>query len=112
MLHCGAWCAEVAQREQSFRAPYLTFMCDQVWDSEMASQLIFYTHPMSRGRISGRCSKRSDSRIVPSCLTSLWRGWASSDYGLAYAYATARVLRLADGPDEVHRNQIARLEFY
>ena len=76
----------------------------------MASQLIFYTHPMSRGRISVRCSKRSDSPIVPSCLTSLWRGWASSDYGLAYAYATARVLRLADGPDEVHRNQIARLE--
>ena len=30
--------------------------------------------------------------------------------GLGYAYATARVLRLADGPDEVHRNQIARLE--
>jgi acyl-CoA dehydrogenase len=34
----------------------------------------------------------------------------ASDYGVAYAYATARVLRLADGPDEVHRNQIARLE--
>ena len=25
-------------------------------------------------------------------------------------YATARMLRLADGPDEVHRNQIANLE--
>ena len=34
----------------------------------------------------------------------------AGDYGLAYAYVTARVLRLADGPDEVHRNQIARLE--
>ena len=32
------------------------------------------------------------------------------DYGLAYAYANARTLRLADGPDEVHRDQIARLE--
>ena len=32
------------------------------------------------------------------------------DHGLAYAYATARTLRLADGPDEVHRDQIARLE--
>ena len=34
----------------------------------------------------------------------------TEDYGLAYAYATARLLRIADGPDEVHRNQIARLE--
>lgn len=34
----------------------------------------------------------------------------TEDYGLAKAWATARYLRLADGPDEVHRNQIARLE--
>ncbi len=32
------------------------------------------------------------------------------DFGLAYAYVRARVIRLADGPDEVHRDQIARLE--
>ncbi|MDA8870342.1 acyl-CoA dehydrogenase family protein [Rhizobiaceae bacterium] len=34
----------------------------------------------------------------------------SSDFGLSYAYARARAIRLADGPDEVHQNQIARLE--
>jgi acyl-CoA dehydrogenase len=32
------------------------------------------------------------------------------DFPLAYAYASARTLRLADGPDEVHRNVIAKLE--
>ncbi len=37
-------------------------------------------------------------------------GGVSDDFGLAYAYAQARTLRLADGPDEVHRDQIARLE--
>jgi acyl-CoA dehydrogenase len=37
-------------------------------------------------------------------------GGTGNDDGLAMAYATARLLRLADGPDEVHRNQIARLE--
>jgi len=34
----------------------------------------------------------------------------SNDFPLAYAYAMARTLRLADGPDEVHRNHIAKLE--
>jgi acyl-CoA dehydrogenase len=34
----------------------------------------------------------------------------SEDFDLASAYAQARALRLADGPDEVHRNQIGRLE--
>jgi acyl-CoA dehydrogenase len=32
------------------------------------------------------------------------------DFGLPYDYATIRTLRIADGPDEVHRNQIAKLE--
>ncbi len=34
----------------------------------------------------------------------------SDDFGLSYAFAQARTLRLADGPDEVHRNQIGKLE--
>ena len=37
-------------------------------------------------------------------------GGLSSDFPLAYAYATARMLRFADGPDEVHRNAIAKFE--
>ena len=34
----------------------------------------------------------------------------SDDFPLAYSYANQRTLRLADGPDEVHRNAIAKLE--
>ena len=34
----------------------------------------------------------------------------SQDFQLAGMYAKARTLRLADGPDEVHRNQIGTLE--
>jgi acyl-CoA dehydrogenase len=37
-------------------------------------------------------------------------GGVSEDFGLASAYAHARTLRFADGPDEVHRNQIGKLE--
>ena len=34
----------------------------------------------------------------------------SDDFPLAYSYANQRTLRLADGPDEVHRMSIAKLE--
>jgi acyl-CoA dehydrogenase len=34
----------------------------------------------------------------------------SEDFPLAYSFANQRTLRLADGPDEVHRNAIAKLE--
>jgi acyl-CoA dehydrogenase len=37
-------------------------------------------------------------------------GGVSDDFGLANAYAHARTLRFADGPDEVHRNAVAKLE--
>ena len=37
-------------------------------------------------------------------------GGVSDDFGLAYAYAHLRTLRLADGPDEVHKLSIARRE--
>jgi acyl-CoA dehydrogenase len=34
----------------------------------------------------------------------------TEDFGLAAAYAQARALRIVDGPDEVHRNQIGQIE--
>jgi acyl-CoA dehydrogenase len=37
-------------------------------------------------------------------------GGMADDFPLAYGYALARALRFADGPDEVHRAQVARLE--
>ncbi|MDH4191748.1 MAG: acyl-CoA dehydrogenase family protein [Betaproteobacteria bacterium] len=37
-------------------------------------------------------------------------GGVCQDHGLSYAYAGARSLRFADGPDEVHRNSIAKME--
>ena len=37
-------------------------------------------------------------------------GGVTEDFGLASAYAHLRTLRLADGPDEVHKLSIARRE--
>ncbi len=49
-------------------------------------------------------------KIVDWAIQAHGGGGLSNDFGLAQAYAQARLLRLADGPDEVHRNQIAKLE--
>jgi acyl-CoA dehydrogenase len=49
-------------------------------------------------------------QVVDWAIQAFGAAGVSNDFGLASAYATARMLRLADGPDEVHRNQIARLE--
>ena len=37
-------------------------------------------------------------------------GGMCDDFPLAYSYVNARTLRFADGPDEVHRNAIAKME--
>jgi acyl-CoA dehydrogenase len=34
----------------------------------------------------------------------------SQDFGLAYAWARSRVMRIVDGPDEVHKRAVARIE--
>ena len=49
-------------------------------------------------------------KVIDWAIQAHGGGGVTSDFGLADAYANARTLRLADGPDEVHRNQIAKLE--
>jgi acyl-CoA dehydrogenase len=49
-------------------------------------------------------------KVVDWAIQAYGGGGTNNDVGLASAYATARLLRLADGPDEVHRSQIAKLE--
>ncbi len=34
----------------------------------------------------------------------------SQDFGLAYAWARSRIMRIVDGPDEVHKRAVARIE--
>ncbi len=49
-------------------------------------------------------------QIVDWAIQLFGGGGTSNDHFLAAALATTRLLRLADGPDEVHRNQIGKLE--
>ena len=50
-------------------------------------------------------------QIVDWAIQAHGGGGVSDDFPLAYAYAHQRTLRLADGPDEVHRASLAKLEF-
>ena len=50
------------------------------------------------------------TRVIDWAIQAHGGGGLSDDFPLAYAYAHARTLRFADGPDEVHRNQIGRME--
>ncbi len=49
-------------------------------------------------------------QVIDWAIQAYGAAGVCDDFGLAYAYAGARTLRIADGPDEVHRNQIAKLE--
>ncbi|MHA7838314.1 MAG: acyl-CoA dehydrogenase family protein [bacterium] len=49
-------------------------------------------------------------KIIDDAIQAHGGGGVSDDFGLASAYAQTRTLRLADGPDEVHRRTIARIE--
>lgn len=49
-------------------------------------------------------------RVIDRAVQVHGAAGVSADFGLAAAWAGARTLRLADGPDEVHRAAIAKLE--
>jgi acyl-CoA dehydrogenase len=49
-------------------------------------------------------------QVVDWAIQAFGGAGTNNDFGLAAMYSTARLLRLADGPDEVHRNQLGRLE--
>jgi acyl-CoA dehydrogenase len=49
-------------------------------------------------------------RVIDRAIQAHGGAGVSSDFGLAAAWAHARTIRLADGPDEVHREAIAKLE--
>jgi acyl-CoA dehydrogenase len=49
-------------------------------------------------------------KIIDDAIQAHGGAGVTSDFGLARTYANMRTLRLADGPDEVHRRTIAKIE--
>jgi acyl-CoA dehydrogenase len=50
------------------------------------------------------------TKIIDWAIQAHGGGGLSDDFPLAAMYAHQRTLRFADGPDEVHRNAIAKIE--
>ena len=50
------------------------------------------------------------AKVIDWAIQAHGGGGISDDFPLAYAYVWQRALRFADGPDEVHRASIAKLE--
>uniref|UniRef100_A0A8D2JA34 Acyl-CoA dehydrogenase family member 10 n=1 Tax=Varanus komodoensis TaxID=61221 RepID=A0A8D2JA34_VARKO len=53
---------------------------------------------------------RMAQRVIDRAIQAFGAAGLSNDQPLAQAFAWARVLRLADGPDEVHKAAIAKME--
>lgn len=49
-------------------------------------------------------------QIVDDAIQAHGGGGVSDDFGLAELWANTRIVRLTDGPDEVHERQLARME--
>ena len=66
----------------------------------------------ARGEIAGIKIAAADTacQVLDWAIQAHGAAGLSEDFPLARAYAHARAIRIADGPDEVHRNQIGRLE--
>ena len=50
-------------------------------------------------------------KVLDDAVQAHGGGGVTTDFGLAETWAQSRTLRLADGPDEVHRRTVARIEF-
>ena len=53
---------------------------------------------------------RIAQQIVDDAIQAHGGGGVSDDFGLAEMWANTRIVRLTDGPDEVHERQLARME--
>jgi acyl-CoA dehydrogenase len=121
----GAMCARVKARE-AFGRPLAEQGVVQAWISDSRMEIeqarlltLKAAHMMDTvGNKEARAEIAMIKVVAPNVALNVLdraiqaHGGAgvSDDFPFAYAWASARTLRLADGPDEVHRAAVARLE--
>lgn len=77
-----------------------------------ANQLDVHGNRVARGAIAMAkvAAPRMALKVLDSAIQSHGAAGVSSDFVLAHLWASARTLRIADGPDEVHLQTISKLE--
>ena len=72
---------------------------------------MFLPHPYKgQGGISKVVAPNVSCKVVDWAIQAHGAAGVSQDFWLAEAYAHQRTVRIVDGPDEVHRNAIAKIE--
>ena len=77
---------------------------------EAANQLDLFGNKFSRGAISMAkvAAPNMALKVLDTTIQVHGAAGVSTDFALSYFWASARTLRLADGPDEVHLGTIAK----
>ncbi|MCO5564561.1 hypothetical protein L7F22_018225 [Adiantum nelumboides] len=77
-----------------------------------ANQLDLHGNVVARGAIAMAkvAAPRMALKVLDAAIQTHGAAGVSSDFVLAHLWASARTLRIADGPDEVHLQTIAKLE--
>ncbi|KAH9305550.1 hypothetical protein KI387_009954, partial [Taxus chinensis] len=79
---------------------------------EAANQLDFNGNKVAKGAIAIAkvAAPNMALKVLDTAIQVHGAAGVSTDFVLSHLWATARTLRLADGPDEVHLGTIAKLE--
>eukprot|EP00252_Welwitschia_mirabilis_P008884 TRINITY_DN21132_c0_g1_i1.p1 TRINITY_DN21132_c0_g1~~TRINITY_DN21132_c0_g1_i1.p1 ORF type:complete len:833 (+),score=156.89 TRINITY_DN21132_c0_g1_i1:185-2683(+) len=79
---------------------------------EAAHQLDLHGNKIARGAIAMAkvAAPNAALKVLDAAIQVHGAGGVSTDFVLAHLWASARTLRIADGPDEVHLQTIAKLE--
>ncbi|KAG6543541.1 hypothetical protein Mapa_015035 [Marchantia paleacea] len=77
-----------------------------------ANQLDMHGNKVARGALAMAkvAAPRTALKVLDAAIQVHGGAGVSSDFPLAHLWATARTLRIADGPDEVHLGTVAKLE--
>eukprot|EP00250_Pteridium_aquilinum_P028438 c37154_g1_i1 orf=255-2714(-) len=105
LAHHGAFTALLAECRLEIEQARLLVL-------NAANQLDLHGNVVARGAIAMAkvAAPRMALKVLDAAIQTHGAAGVSSDFVLAHMWASARTLRIADGPDEVHLQTLAKIE--